>query len=573
MIVCDGQSTENVDHGKTTLLDRIRGTAVTKGEAGGITQHIGASEIPTDTIKKFCGELLEKMGVELTIPGLLIIDTPGHAAFTTLRKRGGAISDIAVLVIDINEGLQPQTEECIRFLKEFKTPFIIAATKVDRLLGWTRSENKCFSESIKEQPERVQEELEKKIYNLIGQISVHGFEAERHDRVSDFAKQIAIVPVSGITGEGVQDLLVMLAGLAQRYLKDRIVFTKGEGKGTVLEVKEHKGMGLTIDVILYDGEIRIGDNLVIGGEEIIVTKVKALLKPEPLKEMCAEKRFKTLDSVAAASGIKISAPGLEGVIAGSPVRAVRNQGGVEKAKEEIRKEIEEVEIETQKEGVLVKADTLGSLEAMVKSLKGLEIPVRKAEVGSVTKQDVMEINKMKEPIIFAFNVQTIPEAGTLAKDYGVVIFSSNIIYRLLEDYEKWKEEQKKLSEKQMLATVTRPCRMRVLPGCVFRQSKPAVFGVEIQAGFLKPGFKLKVGDKVVGRVKEIQLQGKNVDEAKTGDKVALSMEGVVVGKHVKVGDVLETNLRPQDLRILERIKDKLTDDEKQLLEELEKAKL
>ncbi|HLD41447.1 MAG TPA: translation initiation factor IF-2, partial [archaeon] len=337
----------HVDHGKTSILDKIRGSNVYAGEAGGITQHIGASEVPIESIQKTCGDLLKKMNINLTIPGLLFIDTPGHEAFTTLRKRGGAIADLAVLVIDVNEGFQPQTEESLLFLKEFKTPFVVAANKIDRTMGWTPNKGECFIKTIKEQQDRVVEDLETKIYTIIGQLAEKGYDSERYDRVGNFGKQICIVPTSGVTGEGIADLIVVLSGLAEKFLKDSIKFEEGEGKGTVLEVKEHKGLGLTIDAIIYNGEVNKGDILVIGGKEIIETKIKALLKPEPLKELRAEKKFQYVDSVVAASGIKISAPGLEKVVAGSPLRTVKNEKDVEKVKQEIVEEVEEVEIHTE----------------------------------------------------------------------------------------------------------------------------------------------------------------------------------------------------------------------------------
>lgn len=558
----------HVDHGKTSILDKIRGSNIYGGEAGGITQHIGASEIPIDTVKKICGSLLDKMKINVSIPGLLFIDTPGHEAFTTLRKRGGSIADLAVLVIDINKGLQPQTEESLLFLKEFKTPFVIAANKIDRILGWTPYQNECFINTIKEQQDRAIEDLENKIYSLIGQLAQKGLNAERYDRISDFRKQIAIVPTSAITGEGISDLLVVLSGLAEKYLKDNIVFESGEGKGTVLEVKEYKGLGMTIDVILYNGEIKKGDILVIGGNTIVETKIKALLKPEPLKDIRTEKQFKYIDSVVAASGVKISAPGLESVIAGSPLRTIHDQKDVDKVKTELKKEVQEIEIHRDTSGVIIRADTLGGLEAMIKILQEKNIPIRKAEVGNVTKQDVMEISQQKEPIIFAFNSQVPEDIKLLAKDYGITIFSSKIIYQLIEEYDKWKEDQKKISEEKILEEVTRPGKVRLLPGCVFRQSKPAIFGVEVVGGTIRSGYKLIREGKILEEIKKLQKDGKNIDELVAGDRGAISMN-VIVGKHVFEGDTLEVKLEPKDIRLLNKVKNKLRDDEKQLLEEIE----
>lgn len=561
----------HVDSGKTTLLDKIRGSAVAPGEAGGITQHIGASEIPIKNIMGICGDLIKKMGVDVKIPGLLFIDTPGHEAFTTLRKRGGSISDLAILIVDVNEGFQPQTDESLLFLKEFKTPFVVAATKIDRIIGW-RTENRCFLPNFKEQEERAQNELEEKIYRIVGQLGERGFQSERYDRVKDFRKEICIVPVSGVTGEGIPDLLMVITGLAQKYMEDRLELTEGMGKGTILEVREFKGLGTTIDVILYDGIINRGDLMVVGGKKITTTRVKALLKPKPLKEMRVEKMFRPVDRVTAATGVKISAPGLENVIAGSPVRFTGNEKEIEKAKRDIEKEIEEVEIETENEGVIIKADTLGSLEGLIKVLRDLKIPIRKAKVGNVLKSDVMESGCMKKPVIFAFHVNVLPDAKEAAKKEGVSIFRSDVIYKLMEDYQKWEEEMKKAKEAELLESVTHPGRVKILPGYVFRQSKPAIFGVEVLEGTIKPGYKLRKGEKIVGEVKELQAEGENVEKARIGERVALSMEGVTIGRQINEGDTLETVMNERDFEILNSLKAKLPEDERKLMEEFGKKK-
>jgi translation initiation factor 5B len=558
----------HVDHGKTTLLDYIRGSIVAKGEAGLITQHIGASEVPIKYIKKISGPLLDRMQVDVRIPGLLFIDTPGHEAFTTLRKRGGAVADIGVLIVDINEGLQPQTLESIRFLKDFRTPFVVALTKIDRMLGWSPHRGERFLATWEKQSQRVRDEFEKKFYAIVGQLSEHGYEADRYDRVDDYTKKLSILPVSGITGEGVPDLLVMLTGLAQRFLHDRLSVTPGEGKGTVLEVKDYKGLGTTIDVIVYDGEINTGDWLVIGIKDMVVTKTRALLKPNPMKEIRVEKAFRPVKSVTAASGIKIAAPELEKVIAGSPLRAVSDRGKVEQVKREIEQEVSEVEIDTDNSGVILKADTLGSLEALVKTLKGIGVPIRKAEIGEVAKQDVMGIKSLPKPLIFAFNVKVSGEMEKVSRDHSVKIFSSDVIYRLVEDYEQWEKDSTKRKEDEMLNSVSRPGRIRVMPGYIFRQSKPAIVGVEVMKGVIKSDSRLIKEGRRVGDIKELQSEGENVSEAKAGDKVAVSIDGAVVGRNISEGDELDVRLSEHDLEVLGRLRHRLRGDELELLDEM-----
>ena len=556
----------HVDHGKTTLLDYIRGSVVARGEAGLITQHIGASEVPLEYIMNICAPLLEKMRLDIKIPGLLFIDTPGHEAFTTLRKRGGAIADIAVLVVDINEGMQPQTIESVTLLKELKTPFLVAVTKIDKVPGWIPSKGCQFSVSWEGQPRSVRDDFETKFYRIVGQLAQQGIESDRYDRVQDFTKKVCMVPVSALTGEGIADLLMMLSGLAQKYLTERLYVTEGEGKGTVLEVKDFRGLGTTIDVILYDGEIMTGDWLVIGIKDILVTRIRAILKPNPMKEMRVEKVFIPVKSAFAAAGIKIAAPGLEKVIAGSPLRASRSESRVEAIKEEIREEVSEVEIATERDGVLLKADTLGGLEALIKTLGGLGLAIRRADIGELTRQDVMDIRNVPKPLVFAFNVRVPDDIAEIASDNKVKIFSSDIIYRLIEEYQQWEKDAAKRKEDDLLASVSRPARFRILPGYVFRQSKPAIVGVEVMKGVIRTGRKVLKGGKILGEIRELQASGENISEAKAGEKVAVSIEGGVVGRNVSEGDELDVFVPEEDLKVLSRLRHRLRGDELELLD-------
>jgi translation initiation factor 5B len=561
----------HVDHGKTTLLDKIRGTTVTKSEPGELTQHVGASYVPIETIKKICGNLLEKFKIKLEIPGLLILDTPGHAAFISLRKRGGSVSDLAILVIDIFEGFKEQTDESLKLLKKFKVPFVVAATKIDKIPGWFPNKNACFLDTFAKQREDVKEELDKRIYSIVSQLAERGFNSERFDRVENFTRQIAIAPVSGITGEGLPELLMILSGLAQNFLKDKLKLSD-IGKGMVLEVKETKGLGTTLDVVLFDGRIKKGDYLVIGGKEAIVTKVRAIFEPKPLRELRIEKQFEPIEEIEASAGAKISAINLENVIAGSPFIVVKSESDIEEAKKIVQKDVEDIQFSKQIEGVIVKADTLGSLEAMVKLLTEENIPIRKAEVGNVLKQDLVELQTVKEEIykvILIFNVKPDTDILDLAKSMNVKIFVNNVIYRLIEDYKNWCVERKEAEIREKMEKIAHPVKVKVLKGCIFHAKDPCIVGVEVIAGLLKSGVRLKRLDgKYVGKVKEIQKEGRNVDNIRMGDKVAISMEEPTAGRTFDEGDILVSDLSENELKVLREIYDRLSEDEKSLLDSL-----
>ena len=563
----------HVDHGKTTLLDYIRTSRVATGEAGGITQHIGASEVPKDVIKNVCGNLLTQYKMDFNLPGLLFIDTPGHAAFSMLRRRGGSLADVAILVIDVTEGIKPQTEEAINILKQYKTPFIIAANKIDKLSGWNSKKDSTFMETYNHQPPQLRQDLDMKIYELIGQLYNHGVSADLYTRINDFTKTVSIIPISAVSGEGIPDLLTMLSGITQKYLEKKLhIDNTGAGKGTVLEVKEVKGLGTTIDVILYDGLVKRGDIIVIGHPDgAIVTKAKAILKTSPMKEIRVEKQFTNFPEIAAASGLKISAPDLENVISGVPLRCVRDASGIEEAKLQVQAEIEEVQIKTDGSGVIVKADALGSLEALVKTLQDMQIPIKRAEIGTINKKDVMALEEVDpiHKVIFSFNTKILPDAEELAKKTKTSIFHSEIIYRLIDDYEKHIEEVSKLKEKEILSSVTQTAKVKFITGFIFRQSKPAIIGMEVLGGKLKTGVRLMNAEgKIVGTVHAIQNKGANVTEGKLGEQIAVSIDGAVVGRTIKEEDILYSFILKDEYKILSENLEILAEHEKNTLEEI-----
>jgi len=543
----------HVDHGKTSLLDKIRGTTIAEREAGLITQHIGATEVPLEVIKRVCGPVFKG---DTKVPGLLFIDTPGHRAFTTLRARGGALADLAILVVDINEGFQPQTIEAVEILKRFKTPFVVAATKIDKVAGWNPQSGQPFIVSYPEQPEHTKVALDEKIYVIIGKLYEMGFSSDRYDRVRDFQRNIGVVPLSAKTGEGIPDLLMILMGLAQKFLeKDLEYRAVGPGTGTVLEVKEEVGLGTTLDVILYDGELNVGDTIVVGSRgDPIATKIRALLKPRPLSEIRAEEKFKQVKKVVAASGVKIAAPSLEGALAGSQVRAV--DGNIEEVSAAIKSEIDAVRIETESNGILIKADTIGSLEALVNELKKENIPIRKADIGDVSKRDVAEIKTIKDPLFLAilgFEVDVLPDAREELMGSDIKLFVNNVIYRLIEDYKKWVVEQKQLMEKRRYETIIKPGRFKILPDCTFRQSKPAVVGVRVLGGVIKTNLEvMKDNGAIVGTIKGIQEHNENISEAASGKEVAVAIDGPIVGRQIKEGDTLYIDVPEKHAKIAEQ---------------------
>jgi len=560
----------HIDTGKTLLLDKIRKSSVQAREVGGITQHIGASYFPVKTISKICGPLLKGIKTDVQIPGLLVIDTPGHEAFANLRKRGGAVADIAILVVDVLRGFEAQTYECLDILKEKKTPFLVAANKIDRLPGWKPKHEETFSASYRSQDPYVRQGLDEQLYRIMGTFSRLGFRTDRFSNVSDFTKTIAIVPTSAKTGEGIPELLAVLVGLTQQYLRSRLKTTEGPAKGTVLEVKEEPGLGITINAIIYDGILQKGDIIVVGAKEKpIVTNIRAVLLPKPLDEIRDPRdKFSSVDSVSAAAGIKIAAPNLEAALAGAPLYVVPSEARLEEYVNLVSEEVEQIKIATDVDGVVLKTDALGSLEAIAESLKRNNVQIKVADVGDVSRRDVTEavVVKEREPlkgVVLAFNVKVLPDAEEEARNRDVPIFRHKIIYHLIDDYLQWvkKEEETRLGEE--FDRLVKPGKVKFLPGYVFRKAKPAVVGVEVLAGRIKPKHVLvKENGRNVGEIMQIQDKGKAVSEANVGLQVAVSLSKTIVGRHIHEGEVFYVRVPEAHAKVLlTKFQDRLTAEE------------
>ena len=557
----------HVDHGKTSFLDFIRGTAVVSRESGAITQHIGATEVPIDAIYNVCGDLLK--GKKFSLPGLLFIDTPGHHAFTTLRARGGSLADLAVLVVDINEGFKPQTYESIKILKQYKTPFIIVANKIDAISGWQKNKSVAKNRIYQQRP-NVKTLFEERLYEMIGTISEQKLNSDLYFNISDFRKTIGIIPISAKTGEGIPEVLMILVGLAQRFLEDQLHIESGPGKGSVLEVKEEVGLGTTIDAIVYNGTIKTDDKIVIGTKsEPVVTRIKALLKPKPLDEIRdPRERFDSVKEVHAACGIKISSPNLDNVIPGAPIRVATDK--IDEVIKEIKNQTK-IDFELDEQGIIIKADTIGSLEALIKESREKGIKIRKAEIGNVSKRDIVEGAATLDPLnklIFAFNVRILPEAKEELDNTDLTIFAEDVIYTIMENYDEWIELKKADLERARRQDFIHPGMIKFLPEYVFRVSHPAVIGVRILSGRIKTGLKLMKEDgRVVGSIKGIQSENKPVEEAIQGQEVAISIEGVTVGRQIKGEDILFTDLPASDAKKLREM-DVLNADEKDVLNKI-----
>ncbi|MFZ9048256.1 MAG: GTP-binding protein [Poseidonia sp.] len=600
----------HVDHGKTSLLDMVRSigsqrqASVMDREAGGITQHIGATEVPADVLNDTCAAMMG--GKQFKSPGLLFIDTPGHHSFASLRNRGGSVADIAVLVIDIMEGLQPQTVESLNILKETRTPFVIAGNKIDRLHGWRCERGRSFVESFREQREDVRALFEDRYWKIIGQFSEHGFNLERYDQIRDFRQNVALVPMSAKEGEGLQDLLAVTVGLAERFLEDRLTDTLGSAQGTVLEMRDEVGMGKTVDVILYRGELKVGDTIMLAGQDgPFTTHIKGLKRPQGMAEMRdAGKRWVNFTNVEAACGVKVVAPNLEQTIAGTTLHLANTPEEVAVAEEAIREEWRDIfnsmpvmcsscnEIfarsaflqhtaqgacrgaEEDRNGVVIKADTVGGLEALAFELHQRNIPVRQATVGPVNKKDLLMASTATDPlqkVILGFSTKanTTDVAERLDdEDAEVKFISGPIIYHIMDAFEAWQEETKAAIEEEQRESLVYPGRVLYLKDHTFRAKGPAIVGMRVLGGRVHVGQRLmKLDGTPVGQIKSLRTRAsEDVKEAMQGDEVAVAVQGPTVGRHIEELDEFYVDVPERHVKRLKKID--LTPVEEEILNDI-----
>ncbi|MGA7005548.1 MAG: translation initiation factor IF-2 [Nitrososphaeraceae archaeon] len=549
----------HVDSGKTSLLDQMRGTAVQSREVGGITQHIGASFFPIEIVKDITGPLYAQLAKsDSPIPGLLVIDTPGHEVFANLRMRGGSAADIAIVVADVNKGFEVQTVESIEILEKRKVPFVIALNKIDQIPGWNNTKSIFISEQIKAQGSDMISTLDEKIYTVVGSLSKLGYNSEAFWRIKDFTKEVAIVPVSAAKNIGIPELMAVLVGLAQQYMTKKLERHESETKGIVLEVKDELGLGPSANIILIDGVLKQGDRVVVAKRDnAIVTKVKALLLPKPLDEMRDPRdKFRPVDHVVAAAGLKITSPELDGVLAGSPLYVLKDGEDEGRLRSLVESEIKAAIIRTDSNGIVLRCDTIGSLEATVDLLRKDKIPIQSADIGHITRRDVLAASAVKEKdryigVILGFNVRVLDEAEREASERGIKIFNEKIIYNLVRSYTDWVSYQKEHEDSILFNEISPVCKFQFLKGYVFRRNDPAVFGAEILIGRLRQKIPvINENGKKIGSIHQIQEGGKNLSEASIGTQVAISMKEPVIGRQISEGDIFYTDLTSKEAKLL-----------------------
>lgn len=578
----------HVDTGKTKILDKLRHTHVQDGEAGGITQQIGATNVPLEAINEQTKMIKNFDRENVRIPGMLIIDTPGHESFSNLRNRGSSLCDIAILVVDIMHGLEPQTIESLNLLKSKKCPFIVALNKIDRLYDWKKSPDSDVAATLKKQKKNTKDEFEERAKAIIVEFAQQGLNAALFYENKDPRTFVSLVPTSAHTGDGMGSLIYLLVELTQTMLSKRLAHCE-ELRAQVMEVKALPGMGTTIDVILINGRLKEGDTIIVPGVEgPIVTQIRGLLLPPPMKELRVKNQYEKHKEVEAAQGVKILGKDLEKTLAGLPLLVAYKEDEIPVLKDELIHELKQTlnAIKLEEKGVYVQASTLGSLEALLEFLKTSEVPYAGINIGPVHKKDVMKASVMLEhdpqyAVILAFDVRIERDAQEMADSLGVRIFSAEIIYHLFDAFTKYRQDYKKQKQEEFKHIAVFPCKMKILPQFIFNSRDPIVMGVTVEAGQVKQGTPMCVPSKNfvdIGIVTSIEINHKQVDVAKKGQEVCVKIEPIpgespkMYGRHFEATDILVSKISRQSIDALKDwFRDEMQKSDWQLIVELKKV--
>ena len=578
----------HVDAGKTKILDKLRHSNVQLGEAGGITQQIGATFIPMENIQSHISKIDERFHTKTRIPGILLIDTPGHASFTNLRSRGSSLCDIAVLILNIDKGIEKQSVESLDLLRMRKTPFIIALNQIDRTYNWRRFDWSGFEDSYRKQKDQQKRLFDEKVEQNKMQFIKNNINAELYYKNTNMKEYVNMVPTSAITGEGLPDLLGLLVYLTDNYLIRQITY-KEEVKCSILEVKVLETIGTTIDVVLVNGTIHVGDKIVIGGLlGPIKTVVKIILLPKPMKEMRVKCEYERYDEISGAIGVKIFCPDLENALAGSPLYVYKTEEEAEHYCNEISKDFNSIVqkyLNKKGKGIMVQASTLGSLEAILTFLNEQKVEVAVVGVGNLNKKDVIKLqikhaedeNVMKEDlVILCFDNKVLPEAQKVADENGIKIFVDDIIYHLFDKFIEFKNksilERKKEKEKEAIF----PCSLKTV--MFINKKDPLIIGVSVTEGVLKIGTPIYCVEKnlPLGVVESIEREKKPINNVRPNDgdvaiRIKVADSSLAAGRHFDESSTYVSQITRNSINALKNyFREDMTTDDWKLVIKLKK---
>ena len=566
----------HVDAGKTSLMDIIRNTNLQSNEAGGITQSIGSSFVDIEDIVETTNVINGKFEVKPEIPGLIIIDTPGHEAFNSLRERGSSLCDIAVLVVDMIDGVKPQTIESIKLLREKKVPFVIAATKLDRVYNYKTTDEISLRKAFKKQTKDVVSMIESSLYDMQYDLEKEDIKAQFYFKNKNPQKIYSIVPISSKTKEGLADLLSLIVYISQNWMNKKIVYNE-EVDASIMECVQDKKHGWVLDVILKNGTIKIGDEFGVsgkGGERVV--KVRKLLVKN-------KKKFDEVESIRASSGVRILGSNCDNCFSGTKLHPLE-LGGLELAKKEVESIWDKMPME--KVGVCIQAPTISNLDALHQLLTKEKVPIMSINLRTLNEKDldkllikIDEVKDLEFKCLLYFGKVDNKEKETytkLCKDRGIHFINSEIVYGLIEEYLNFKKDCLENRQKEQIAegNAVYPCKLRILKDHVYMKggNKELLLGVKVRAGRLRIGSPLYVvvsehknKGKIInmkterefelGKVTSIQKNNEDKDLANLHDEVCIRIDNpneLSYDRHFDHKDEIISRLTRESIDILKK---------------------
>ena len=363
----------HVDAGKTSLIDYIKKSTKVKDEAGGITQTISSSYINIDSIVELTKVINGKYAVEPTIPGMLLIDTPGHEAFNVMRENGSTLCDIAIVIIDIMDGVKPQTIESVEMLRKNRVPFVIVVTKLDTIPEYNKTNETSLRKAFKQQKKTTISYITSIIEDIKYDFDKIKCKSEFYLRNKKPQSIYSIVPVSSHTGEGIADLMALIVYISQNWMNKKITYSDTI-EGQVMNNYKDKNKGWIIDIILKNGTLNTGDKLIFNsykGPKIVT-----------IRNMFVNKNQES--TIKATNSISIIGSNCDEIYIGTQFYKFENN--LEMYVEQMTNIWTKLKLDNQ--GVIIMAPTIGSIDAFYKVFKKENIPIRYYLIGELTEKNL-----------------------------------------------------------------------------------------------------------------------------------------------------------------------------------------
>ena len=568
----------HVDAGKTTLMDVLRKTNVAEKEFGGITQDINSYFVNIDTISELTSKITNKYKVEPKIPGVLLIDTPGHEVFNKLRNFGSNLCDVAIVVIDIISGVKPQTIESIKMLQENKIPFVIAATKLDTVDGYKCCNMSSLNDEFKEQEKYVLYSIDSYIQDIKYDLEKINVKAELYFKNKKPKQMYSIVPISSKTNSGLSDLLCLIVYISQEWMNSKMIYDENKKDMVIMKSYNDKKMGWVIDVIIKNGNIKVGEKYIIlsttGPQEIKVRNL--IIGKDRVRE------------VKASNCVTVIAANCSQCYSGT--KLFPHTSNIKELTKEYDNLLSSYKLE--KNGVLLIAPTLAMLDGLYNTFK--DVKISGVDIGNVNENSIRKhlskfenVSEKEYKCVLYFGELSnhiYTELFNYCKSKELNFIREPVVYHLKEAYDEYKDMMVKERQEQQLikGNAVYPCKLKIFKQHIFMKGgmDHLMFGVKIVEGKILKGSSLRLSKElqekkpILGKIISMQKNNEEVNEGNTGDELCIRLtnpSGLLYGRHFDYNDYVYSDITRESIDILKKdYRDKMEKKDWLLVIELKK---